>query len=750
MAGSSTPTRVWQMALVAAVGAVVSGCGAGVGSSGTKTDTAAKRTYESAGGTSGLDMGTGDAGAAVLSSFDPGAFARTTSTPDEETINPADHDATGSEPPPPPPPDDSTTTSEPPPPPPPDDGTTTSEPPPPDGSEPLPPPDDGTTTSEPPPPDGTEPPPPDGSEPPPPDGSEPPPPDGEYFPPPDGELLPPPDGEYLPPPEDFDSTGTYTIEPPPDGYVGDGGFYAPPEGFDEDGIFFVPPEGFEGDAVYLPPPPDDFTGDGFYFPPPDGSFDGEGFEAPADFFDVYADFPPPPPDFEGDWQPPPPDEWSGASDWVSPPPDQLYADGAWYPPPPPLGWEGDWFPPPPPPEGIELFPPGMFFSDKFDEFFTPELFDAEGFVDGPPPFEEFPFEAFFAEHSLHDIIPDAPPEFFPGAFGEFRFGELPPPPPGFLPFPPPPVFVNKDGEFGFVFDFDAERPEDFVPPDGLPEEFFAHDAIVDDFKAFIEGFDFPIPPGEPGGDPSGLGFVPFEDIAALLPDDFLLPAEVATLFESFGMNHPLIGEDGTVNPDLEQAFVDHPPLPEGFDGFDFEGDCPQFDDLFTMYHADTAGETMRGQVMTTFTDRLDDGSTVTCSETTLLEVVQGEATPLVQMEPGVFQTQWVVNIRQQTSAEFLIQVPGDPTADIQASQAREILSQMTWTMVMREIDTDGDGIPDEIQVSGSNVTVILSETFDGELPPGLPPLPPAPELLLDLDFQGVLDLQPPPATPGTQ
>ena len=122
----------------------------------------------------------------------------------------------------------------------------------------------------------------------------------------------------------------------------------------------------------------------------------------------------------------------------------------------------------------------------------------------------------------------------------------------------------------------------------------------------------------------------------------------------------------------------------------------------------------------------------------MVETVLGEATPLVEMEPGVFQTQWVVNIRQLTNSVVRHANPNDPDADGQFEQTCELLSQMTWTMLIREIDTDGDGVPDETQVSGSNVVEILSEITEGELPDGLPPLPPPPPLLLPFDFQGML------------
>ena len=75
-----------------------------------------------------------------------------------------------------------------------------------------------------------------------------------------------------------------------------------------------------------------------------------------------------------------------------------------------------------------------------------------------------------------------------------------------------------------------------------------------------------------------------------------------------------------------------------------------------------------------------------------------------------------------------------------ADQSREILSQMTWTMVLHEVDTDGDGVPDEVRVSGSNTVEILSETVDGGLPDGFPSLPAPPPLILPLEFEGILEL----------
>jgi hypothetical protein len=65
---------------------------------------------------------------------------------------------------------------------------------------------------------------------------------------------------------------------------------------------------------------------------------------------------------------------------------------------------------------------------------------------------------------------------------------------------------------------------------------------------------------------------------------------------------------------------------------------------------------------------------------------------------------------------------------------------MTWTMLIKEVDLDGDGVADEVQTSGANIVELIEETTDGELPDGLPPLPPPPDLLLPLQFQGVMKI----------
>ena len=72
---------------------------------------------------------------------------------------------------------------------------------------------------------------------------------------------------------------------------------------------------------------------------------------------------------------------------------------------------------------------------------------------------------------------------------------------------------------------------------------------------------------------------------------------------------------------------------------------------------------------------------------------------------------------------------------------------MTWTMLIKEVDIDGDGVVDEIQTSGANQLEKIDETVDGEIPEGLPPLPPTPELLMSLQFQGVMGTSEAPIEP---
>jgi hypothetical protein len=441
----------------------------------------------------------------------------------------------------------------------------------------------------------------------------------------------------------------------------------------------------------------------------------------------------------------------------------------------------------PPPGG---FPPG---TPPPPGSFPPGTPPPPGSPGAPPPtFADFPFAQFLQDHPIQAIIPGAPPKFEPGAaFGQFTFGNVPPPPPGFPPFPPPPELVGffppppplgpgvpppgtlppgappPPGGFppgvappGFPPTLGPLPPFAGVPigpppelPPGLPDQFYVfHDALAA-MHDFLSAQPFPPLPPIPGDGADGLpaggpfAFVDFESVAEFLPPSFLPPDLVAGAFEDFGAGHPLIGDGGEVNPDLEEALAEHPPIPPGFDGFDFTGDAQQFDDLFTLYNAANVGLPTQGQVNATFTGLLEDGSEARCSDTTLFEALTGQATPLILMEPGVYQTQWVVDIHQTTSSHVVIQHP-DAQDGLEVDITTEVFSQMTWTMLIKEVDTDGDGVADEVHTSGANTIEVIEETVDGSLPEGIPALPPPPELLLQLQFQGVMGAPPAPAEPS--
>lgn len=491
--------------------------------------------------------------------------------------------------------------------------------------------------------------------------------------------------------------------------------------------------------------------------------------------------PPPPP--VGGFPPPPPD-----GQFFNPFPPPVFADGAV---------------PPPPPTGFEQFPPFMDFGSSTFTDFAQQVVGPPGAP--PPSFAEFPFDAFLQNNPITAIIPGAPPKFEHGAFGEFAFGQVPPPPPGFPPFPPPPT--GQNGGFGFAFGppptgtppvgvtpgtppptgtlppgtpppggVPPVGPPGFPPPrgpigapppppPGLPAGFYEfHDSLAA-MHDFLATFQFPPPGGSIGGPgaipgegptegtdgteggagptdgvPPPFAFVDFASVAEFLPPKFLSPDAVAGAFDNFGYGHPLIGEGGEVNPDLEEALADHPPQPVGFDGFDFQGDAQQFDDMFTVYNVDNVGAPVQGQVNSVYNAPLEDGREAKCSDTTVVEALLGQATPLIQMEEHVFQTQWVVDIHQITSSHVVVGSENDPGGVTEFDVNKEVFSQMTWTMLVEEVDTDGDGVPDEIRTTGANEIEILDETADGEVPGTVGTMPEPPALLLPFQFQGVLNL----------
>lgn len=419
-------------------------------------------------------------------------------------------------------------------------------------------------------------------------------------------------------------------------------------------------------------------------------------------------------------------------------------------------------------------PPGMNFDGAAGQFlnqfgFPPPTGEAAPPGGTPPPqgppvpFNEIPFGQYLADHPVTDLIPTLPPKFEHGAFGEFAFGTLPPPPPGFPPFPPPPNFNGGFGGFappplppGTLPPGTPPPPGGVVPPpgtpgfppplpDGLPPQMYEFHDMRAGVAEFLAGFEFPpLPPppsggggGVPGPGPILPPPIDFESIKDLLPPTFLPPEFATAAFEYFGQNNPLIGDDHLINPDLEVAAFDHPPLPPGFDGFDFDGDCPQFDDLFTVYDQANVGVPMKGQINSTFTSTDVDGNPVLCSDTTLVDVLLGEALPFVDMGDGVLQTQWVVDVHRVRNAQFLVENPDDPALDEEFDVTTESFSQVTWTVLVQEVDVDGDGVIDQVLTTGSNSIEMIEETVDGTPPPLVEP---APELVLPFEFDTVLDL----------
>ena len=382
-----------------------------------------------------------------------------------------------------------------------------------------------------------------------------------------------------------------------------------------------------------------------------------------------------------------------------------------------------------------------------------------GLPPGPVPFNQIPFGQFLQDHSLNELIPTIPPMFQHGTFGEFQFGQVPPPPPGFPPFPPPP----PGGVFGPPI-FGPPPPGGFPPgtppplgtpgvppglPPGLPEALYRfHEARQELFDALqdlpLPPFP-PFPPGVPGvpGVPGAPGvpppfiplYVSFDQVAEFLLD-FLPPEQAVAAFEAFGQNNPLIGEGNLINPELETAAFDHPPVPLGYQGFDFKGDFPQFDDLFTIYDSEHIGDPMTGQINSTFSNEMPDGSTVFCSETSVVEALLGEATPLIEMADGVLQTQWVVDVHQTAATHVIVENPD--LGDVQEYDlTKEIFSQVTWTMLIQEVDTDGDGVVDQILTTGSNAVEVVDEQIEGEAPLDVPE---SPTLLQAYEFDTVLEV----------
>ena len=536
-----------------------------------------------------------------------------------------------------------------PPPPPPPPDDGGSAPPPPDDGGSAPPPDDGG--SDPPPDDGGAPPPDDGSEPPPDDGIAPPPDDGSAPPPDDGSAPPPDDGSE-PPPDDGS-------EPPPDGdYC--------PDGNCED--YFI------------------------------GDFDQEDEAFLGDFYEQCPDCP----DLPEDFFLPPPEDCVDCDQFYGEIPEDVFFDDVV--------------------EGDSLEFDGFYFHDEVNEFLIDYQDDFEGFID-------IPFEEFFVDGgALEGLYPDweVPPEFTPDVFGEFDFGLLPPPPEGFLEFPPIPGFLEGfAGPDHFEFIDFAELTGEFDLPEGVsPED-------LNDFQ-FADFFNFFDAENPPPGIPVAMfqlaerveglhdyvasldGDFEYDNLPpGILPEDFPTPEEAIEIFAgAFHEKHWLLTKDG-VNPDLEQQAFEHQPLPEGFDDFDFHGDCPQFKDLFTDYNEDFIGQTLRGQVQSTFSS---DG--VTCSETAVIETTQGEATPPVPTgEPGISVVEWDVKVHETRDMKW--ETPDGETGETQVVNVGIV---KVFLYMHEYADADGNLVVDFSEETQYEVlqTEITGDPAPIEAPPLIP------------------------------
>jgi hypothetical protein len=334
-------------------------------------------------------------------------------------------------------------------------------------------------------------------------------------------------------------------------------------------------------------------------------------------------------------------------------------------------------------DSFDDFPTDFEYSDGFNDF-------VEGLLDGSLDFIDFPFDEFFEDFDLTDVFPDVQPP--PDDFGDFKLGERPESVDGFPDFPDIPGIST---EFASWFDDDIE-----VMPENAPDSLLNYDASRNELAAYIEN--------------EGItGYPNYYDVADLVPDGFLSPEQVADWLEDFGADTPMIGQGSTVNPELEQAFADFPPVPDGFEGFAFQGDFAEFDDLFTQYDQAAVGDGRTLQVNSTFNIDIGAGIVVSGSQTTLIEVVLSEATPLVEMSQDVYQTQWVVNIRQATNVDYSAFNSVAPDETEEGSVFVETISQMSWTVVLQEMDTDADNRPDEMWVVGTGTLEVLDSTVEG-------------------------------------
>ncbi len=358
------------------------------------------------------------------------------------------------------------------------------------------------------------------------------------------------------------------------------------------------------------------------------------------------------------------------------------------------------------------FPPGFEFTDAFNDF-------AGQLLDGSLDFNSFPFDEFFESYELADLISELP-ELPNSLIGQFDFGQLPD---GVEGYPDFPTFPNSnDNDFAIWFSDEVNGA-----PSDVPEKLFEYVDALDQLLASVGG--------------EGTGPVLYDDVKDLLPEGALTLDQVIQRLDDFGQNSPLIGQDMSVNADLEVAFQDHPPVPDGFEAIAFQGDVDQFDDLFTIYSQPAVGQTRQVQVNSTFSTTLVSGVDVTGSQTTILESIVSEATPLIEMAARVYQAQWTVNIRQLTNVDYAVENQFSPGTSDMGSLHIESLSQMGWTVVFKETDTDADGAADQILVTGEGTFELLDVSVEGsEALETLSDSLVGPSLVQPLRFEVVMDI----------
>ncbi len=80
--------------------------------------------------------------------------------------------------------------------------------------------------------------------------------------------------------------------------------------------------------------------------------------------------------------------------------------------------------------------------------------------------------------------------------------------------------------------------------------------------------------------------------------------------------------------------------------------------------------------------------------------------------------------------------PAGLVPDQDFEQATEILGEIRWIVIIKEVDLDGDGVPDETHVHGQSSFEKFTEDVTGTAPEGLPEPPP---LILPFEYDAVLE-----------